>query len=212
MTRVYLGLGSNLGDRYGRLIEALDRLQAHVAIDAISSIYETEPWGYSDQPRFLKLEDRFLVDQFPLLIAQSLDLVAGEQAVGARQEQSDEKHGCRTTGGNHFPTTARSDGIGLAHHARVVNMLHIEIDVFVRDGPQTIDVRGSAFLHERFGFRGRSPRRDNACEECCQCCHLIPSIHFQRTQLRAAGGRVSLYFYFGWRHHVFGKNAGPALA
>jgi dihydropteroate synthase/2-amino-4-hydroxy-6-hydroxymethyldihydropteridine diphosphokinase len=53
MTRVYLGLGSNLGDRYGRLIEALDRLQACLAIDAISSIYETEPWGYADQPRFL---------------------------------------------------------------------------------------------------------------------------------------------------------------
>ena len=51
--RVYLGLGSNLGDRYGRLIEALDRLRVDVAIDAISSIYETEPWGYSDQPRFL---------------------------------------------------------------------------------------------------------------------------------------------------------------
>ena len=55
MTRVYLGLGSNLGDRYGRLIEAFDRLQAHIAIDVISSIYETEPWGYADQPRFLNV-------------------------------------------------------------------------------------------------------------------------------------------------------------
>jgi dihydropteroate synthase/2-amino-4-hydroxy-6-hydroxymethyldihydropteridine diphosphokinase len=53
MTRVYLGLGSNLGDRYGRLIAALDRLQVHVAVDTISSIYETEPWGYADQPSFL---------------------------------------------------------------------------------------------------------------------------------------------------------------
>jgi dihydropteroate synthase/2-amino-4-hydroxy-6-hydroxymethyldihydropteridine diphosphokinase len=53
MTRVYLGLGSNLGDRYGRLIEALERLQPCVTIEAISSIYETEPWGYADQPRFL---------------------------------------------------------------------------------------------------------------------------------------------------------------
>jgi dihydropteroate synthase/2-amino-4-hydroxy-6-hydroxymethyldihydropteridine diphosphokinase len=51
--RVYLGLGSNLGDRYGRLIEALDRLRPHVTLDAISSIYETEPWGYADQPCFL---------------------------------------------------------------------------------------------------------------------------------------------------------------
>ncbi len=51
--RVYLGLGSNIGDRYGHLIEALDRLQACLAIDVISSIYETEPWGYAGQPRFL---------------------------------------------------------------------------------------------------------------------------------------------------------------
>jgi dihydropteroate synthase/2-amino-4-hydroxy-6-hydroxymethyldihydropteridine diphosphokinase len=53
MTRVYLGLGSNLGDRYGRLIEALERLRAHVTLETISSIYETEPWGYADQPHFL---------------------------------------------------------------------------------------------------------------------------------------------------------------
>jgi dihydropteroate synthase/2-amino-4-hydroxy-6-hydroxymethyldihydropteridine diphosphokinase len=53
MTRVYLALGSNLGDRYGRLIEAFDRLQPTVALDTISSIYETEPWGYADQPCFL---------------------------------------------------------------------------------------------------------------------------------------------------------------
>jgi dihydropteroate synthase/2-amino-4-hydroxy-6-hydroxymethyldihydropteridine diphosphokinase len=51
--RVYLALGSNLGDRHGRLIEAVERLQAHIAIDAMSSIYQTEPWGYADQPRFL---------------------------------------------------------------------------------------------------------------------------------------------------------------
>ncbi len=51
--RVYLALGSNLGDRHGHLIAALDRLQRRVAIDAISAIYQTEPWGYADQPRFL---------------------------------------------------------------------------------------------------------------------------------------------------------------
>jgi dihydropteroate synthase/2-amino-4-hydroxy-6-hydroxymethyldihydropteridine diphosphokinase len=55
MTRVFLALGSNLGDRYGRLIEAFERLQPFVALDAISSIYETEPWGYADQPRFLNV-------------------------------------------------------------------------------------------------------------------------------------------------------------
>ena len=53
MTRVYLGLGSNLGDRRGRLLEALERLEAHVKLEVCSSIYETEPWGYVEQPRFL---------------------------------------------------------------------------------------------------------------------------------------------------------------
>ncbi|HEY4722574.1 MAG TPA: 2-amino-4-hydroxy-6-hydroxymethyldihydropteridine diphosphokinase, partial [Anaerolineae bacterium] len=51
--RVFLALGSNLGDRHAHLIAAIDRLQAQVTIEAVSSIYQTEPWGYADQPRFL---------------------------------------------------------------------------------------------------------------------------------------------------------------
>lgn len=51
--RVCLGLGSNLGDQHGYLIEAIDRLEAQVKIEAVASIYQTEPWGYVDQPQFL---------------------------------------------------------------------------------------------------------------------------------------------------------------
>ena len=49
MTRAYVGLGSNLGDR-----QAMIR-RAAVMIDAtkLSTIRETEPWGYADQPAFL---------------------------------------------------------------------------------------------------------------------------------------------------------------
>ena len=50
---VYLGLGSNLGERQRNLEEALTRLAAHVAMEQVSSVYETEPWGYEQQPRFL---------------------------------------------------------------------------------------------------------------------------------------------------------------
>ena len=50
---VYLGLGSNLGDRESNLRRALDMLGESVAIRTISSIYETEPWGYENQPAFL---------------------------------------------------------------------------------------------------------------------------------------------------------------
>jgi dihydropteroate synthase/2-amino-4-hydroxy-6-hydroxymethyldihydropteridine diphosphokinase len=51
--RVCLGLGSNLGDRHGHLIDALDRLETRLKLEAIASIYEAEPWGYADQPSFL---------------------------------------------------------------------------------------------------------------------------------------------------------------
>jgi len=53
MARVYLGLGSNLGDRAANLHEAIRRLSDRVTIQQVSSLYETEPWGLADQPKFL---------------------------------------------------------------------------------------------------------------------------------------------------------------
>jgi 2-amino-4-hydroxy-6-hydroxymethyldihydropteridine diphosphokinase len=52
-TVVYLALGSNLGDRRANLAAALERLREQVAVEAISSLYETEPAYVTDQPRFL---------------------------------------------------------------------------------------------------------------------------------------------------------------
>ena len=52
---VYLGLGANLGDRRGNLAAALQRLREVLDIDIVSSVYETEPVGYADQPRFLNI-------------------------------------------------------------------------------------------------------------------------------------------------------------
>jgi len=53
--RVYLGLGSNLGDRMSHLNQALQCLERRVHLTAVSSVYETEPWGLKDQPYFLNL-------------------------------------------------------------------------------------------------------------------------------------------------------------
>jgi 2-amino-4-hydroxy-6-hydroxymethyldihydropteridine diphosphokinase len=55
VTRAYIGLGANLGDREGSLRTAVDRLGASRDIDvvAVSSVRETDPVGYTDQPRFL---------------------------------------------------------------------------------------------------------------------------------------------------------------
>ena len=52
MTRAFLGLGSNLGDRRATLADAVRALPDVVAV---SPIYETEPVGGPDQGRFLNL-------------------------------------------------------------------------------------------------------------------------------------------------------------
>jgi 2-amino-4-hydroxy-6-hydroxymethyldihydropteridine diphosphokinase len=51
----YLCLGSNLGKRKENLRQALTSLSLKVNLEDISSIYETEPIGYREQPLFLNL-------------------------------------------------------------------------------------------------------------------------------------------------------------
>lgn len=48
-----IGLGSNLGDRVRLLTDAVRALQGIVAVDRVSSLWDTEPVGMRDQPRFL---------------------------------------------------------------------------------------------------------------------------------------------------------------
>jgi 2-amino-4-hydroxy-6-hydroxymethyldihydropteridine diphosphokinase len=50
---VFIALGSNLGDRSSNLEAALEALPPSVRILLRSPIYETEPWGRTDQPVFL---------------------------------------------------------------------------------------------------------------------------------------------------------------
>jgi 2-amino-4-hydroxy-6-hydroxymethyldihydropteridine diphosphokinase len=55
MATVYLGLGSNLGNRARNIYRALRLLGSRVRLDKISSLYETEPVGLTEQPWFLNL-------------------------------------------------------------------------------------------------------------------------------------------------------------
>lgn len=55
MTRIYLSVGSNVGDREAHLREAIDRLGETTDVQNVSPIYETDPVGVTDQPSFLNL-------------------------------------------------------------------------------------------------------------------------------------------------------------
>jgi 2-amino-4-hydroxy-6-hydroxymethyldihydropteridine diphosphokinase len=51
----YLSLGSNLGDRQANLDQALKLISERMRLGKVSSIYDTEPIGLTNQPRFLNL-------------------------------------------------------------------------------------------------------------------------------------------------------------
>jgi 2-amino-4-hydroxy-6-hydroxymethyldihydropteridine diphosphokinase len=55
VTRAYVGLGSNLGDRESTIRAAVAALRAAEGVEvvAVSTLIDTEPVGYLDQPRFL---------------------------------------------------------------------------------------------------------------------------------------------------------------
>ena len=55
MVTVYLGLGSNLGERQYNLDRALEFLSHRLRVEKVSSVYDTEPIGNTEQPRFLNL-------------------------------------------------------------------------------------------------------------------------------------------------------------
>ena len=73
MKIVYLGLGSNVGDREAHLREALDKLQARdLRLRRASSLYETEPVGLRDQRWFLNQVSEFESELFPLQLWQRI--------------------------------------------------------------------------------------------------------------------------------------------
>lgn len=56
MATAYLSLGSNLGDRLRLIQEAVAALTVEAGpVTALSSLYETEPWGFSSPHRFLNV-------------------------------------------------------------------------------------------------------------------------------------------------------------
>ena len=90
----YVGLGANLGDREGAVRRALDALDAEDGIDvaAVSTLRETEPVGYLDQPRFLNAAARLETELAPRALLETLLRV--ERELG--RDRSGPRFGPRT--------------------------------------------------------------------------------------------------------------------
>jgi 2-amino-4-hydroxy-6-hydroxymethyldihydropteridine diphosphokinase len=84
---VYLGLGSNMGDRQQNLDRALDLLSQRLRVTRVSSAYDTEPVGNVNQPRFLNLVCQVytrLAPQALLALAKGIECKLGRTS-GAQQ-------------------------------------------------------------------------------------------------------------------------------
>jgi 2-amino-4-hydroxy-6-hydroxymethyldihydropteridine diphosphokinase len=56
MAIAYIGIGSNLGNRRENCLLAIELLREKgIIVLKQSSLYETEPWGMKDQPRFINM-------------------------------------------------------------------------------------------------------------------------------------------------------------
>ena len=73
MNKAYLGLGTNMGDRFEYLSTACQLIDANENIRIIkkSKLYETKAWGYTDQAEFLNMciEIETNLDEYGLLEA-----------------------------------------------------------------------------------------------------------------------------------------------
>lgn len=84
MTTVYIALGTNVGDREDNLREALQLLgESGIRVLKVSSIYETEPVDYLEQPWFLNAALEAQTDLSPLDLLHKLRAI--ESAMGSKK-------------------------------------------------------------------------------------------------------------------------------
>jgi GTP cyclohydrolase IV len=87
LATAYLCLGSNLGKREDNLCQALIMLSVKVKLEKVSSVYETEPVGYKEQPLFLNLVCRITTRLSPeelLRVAKEIEIIMGRVPGGQR--------------------------------------------------------------------------------------------------------------------------------
>ena len=84
MRTVYLGLGSNVGDRQRSLQLAIDKLQAKdLRITRVSTVFETAPRDVLEQPHFLNLVVEAETSLFPIQLMKRGQLI--ERELGRRR-------------------------------------------------------------------------------------------------------------------------------
>ena len=78
MKQVFLGLGTNMGERQQNLADAIEALAKKMKILRRSSIYETKAWGYTEQADFLNMVVEAKTELKPLALLNFLKRTESE--------------------------------------------------------------------------------------------------------------------------------------
>jgi 2-amino-4-hydroxy-6-hydroxymethyldihydropteridine diphosphokinase len=87
MSRVFLGIGTNLADRESNLREAIEKIEEHIGrVSSSSSVYETAPWGFDAENDFLNMVIRVETNHSP---SEMLKKIAGIESLLGRERNQD---------------------------------------------------------------------------------------------------------------------------
>ena len=128
MHEVYLGLGSNLGDREQQLKQAIRFIDERIGeVVRQSSFIETEPWGFQSDHRFLNAAICCLTDKTPrevLQLTQQIERDLGKTEAHATQRPPS-PHPSSII---HHPSSITHHPSSIIHHDRP-----IDIDILLYD-------------------------------------------------------------------------------
>ena len=88
MYTYYIGLGSNLGDTRQHLLHAVEQINQRIGqVTALSSFYETEPWGFCSPHRFMNAVCRIETELQPVELLEATQQI--EQSMGRKEKSTD---------------------------------------------------------------------------------------------------------------------------
>ncbi len=78
MTKVFLGIGGNLGDRRATMRSAVELIRDVIDDVRVSSLYQTAAWGVTDQPSFLNAVVRGQTELPPLDLLDAMQSIENQ--------------------------------------------------------------------------------------------------------------------------------------